>query len=314
MSTALSNRPVRAVLAVLALLVAALGATLAVSSAPAGALDEPVDIRVEMDLPYCCDASGPVVFEVQDVVPGAGVELDGATHLVANPSGWVGTLSVDIDPDAQTIRVFSDDPADFQTATVTITSTTLASITLVSDDLWAGSTAMALTGASVTGGVATIAWSTADDDTQAYDATGQAVFSYELAQPAAELAVSPASGTVGEPVTISGTGCVGGEVAVAVSLDGEELATIAVTPDAEGVWSDELDTSALAAGTYVVAATCTGGQTPIEYEPVTFVLAAAPTTTTTTAPTTTTTPTTPTTTPAPARPAQAVTGSPSYTG
>lgn len=122
----------------------------------------PVTIRVELDL-HQEDADGPLVQQVENVTPGDQVELTSA-DIIDNPSGWCGTLLVDIDPDTSTVRVstgqvpidpeeatplltspvtelqsgYEWDDCDFETAKVTVTGGELETFTLVSDDLWRG--------------------------------------------------------------------------------------------------------------------------------------------------------------------------------
>lgn len=116
-------------------------ATLGVlASAPATALEGTVSIRAELDLPDI--GTGPLVYEVNDVVVGDGPELVGvsdgdAANSVSNPSSWCGDLTVDIDPVAQTITVMAGaDPCDFQTLVVTVTSDEFTEVSLVSDALF----------------------------------------------------------------------------------------------------------------------------------------------------------------------------------
>jgi len=227
-------------------------ASLIATASPADALEELVDIRVELDLPYCCDDEGPVVFEVMRVAPGDGPELTGA-DLVENPSDWCGSLEVDIDPDAQTITIDSDDVCDFQTAVVTITSATIVSIELVSDDLWQGSTDMALVESSVAGGVTTIAWSTDETSDDSYNSDGEAVFTYESAAPELDL---PASATVGDDVTIAGNLCRGDEVSVTILDDGTEVLTDSVAPGDDGSWELIVSTTDLDPAELTVVADC----------------------------------------------------------
>src|SRR5437899_7653139 len=111
------------------------GAFLATSSTSGAVTLDKVDVRVELDLPYCCNDQGPAIWVANGVTPGPGVELNN-TNLVANPSGWCGSLQVDIDPDAQTITVSPDEVCDFETAVVTISTSEIASITNTSDNLW----------------------------------------------------------------------------------------------------------------------------------------------------------------------------------
>ena len=106
-------------------------------AAPALAADAGnVDIRVELD--YLGDegspSDGPAVFEVTNVTIGAGPELTGA-NLTENPSGWCGSVIVDVDPDAKTITVSPDDDCNFTDVKLVITSPEFGAVTLVSDEL-----------------------------------------------------------------------------------------------------------------------------------------------------------------------------------
>lgn len=164
-------------------------------------------------------------------------------------------------------------------------------------------------------------------------------FTAALATPVAAgqplyFTVSPATATVGEPVTVaSEVNCFGGG-------DNDVTALVQVFDDADPDtavyeasisledsldWSVTFDTSTLPAGNYTVKARCEYGQDYFNnYQSETLVLTAAPveTTTTTEMETTTTTGEMTTTTDAPdvvatqtdATPATAVAGSPSYTG
>lgn len=96
-----------------------------------------VDIRVELDLvhgngdPY---GSGPAVFEVTNAAITDGPELTGA-NLVDNPSGWCGSLQVDVDPAAKTITVSPDHSCDFTDVKLWVSSPEFGSVILVSDEL-----------------------------------------------------------------------------------------------------------------------------------------------------------------------------------
>src|SRR6476646_11866850 len=109
-----------------------LGSAASASGAKASAK---VDITVSLDLPNGSGSTGPKVFERDNVTPGPGVELD-ATDLKSNPSDWCGSLSVDIDPNAEHITVAPDEPCDFQTAEVTITGGGYTGLSVLSDTLW----------------------------------------------------------------------------------------------------------------------------------------------------------------------------------
>lgn len=124
----------------LAVLAVSTVGVLGVSTLPPVALDAAemgaVTIRVELDVPHgTVPSAGPKVQQVTDVSPGSGFELTGA-DTIANPSGWSGSLAVDIDPEAETVIVTADGYGDFQTATVRISGAEFASFTLVMDGLW----------------------------------------------------------------------------------------------------------------------------------------------------------------------------------
>lgn len=118
-----------------------LGGSLAVAgfiTTPALAADAGhVDIRVELDLVYedgSPYSSGPAVFEVVNAPIGDGPELT-AANLIGNPSGWCGSLQVDVDPATQTITVSPDHVCNFTDVRVWVSSPDFTSMTLVSDEL-----------------------------------------------------------------------------------------------------------------------------------------------------------------------------------
>lgn len=139
-----------------------LGAT---AGADAGAwTGGPVTIRVELDLPESSNSNGPLVEQVTNVTPGDQVELT-SHDVVDNPSGWCGTLQVDIDPTTHTVTVatgqkwdgegtpgpivapidqlspgYSWDGCDFETAKVAITGGGFEGFEMVSDNLWESGT------------------------------------------------------------------------------------------------------------------------------------------------------------------------------
>lgn len=122
-----------ALLAVFALV----GAMFAVNG-PAGAADPLiVDIRVELNI---IDDDGgeyaPRVFEVTGVEAKAGqIELSEADEI-SNPEEWCGSVTVDIDPEAGTITIATEEDCDFHIARVIITSDQIDAVEVVSDDLW----------------------------------------------------------------------------------------------------------------------------------------------------------------------------------
>lgn len=215
----------------------------------------PVTIRVELDLPGS-ESAGPLVQQVENVVPGPGIELT-SDDVVSNPSEWQGSVQVDIDPEAHTVTVATgqkaeDEPKDkatrsiddlepgmvwdddfFETATVTITGANFESFTNVSDDLWVhydelvkaqrSIPQMPLT-TSLVDGVATAAWETEPGDSQTLGQPGVAVFAYTLAEPVTTTA--PATTT---PATMAPT------TSVAVAATQAQAATpTAATPSYTG--------------------------------------------------------------------------------
>lgn len=149
-------------------------ALLLVGTVPATALENPIDIRVEMDLPDIGD--GPLVLEVLGVTPGDGPELTGA-NVIANPSDWFGTLRVDVDPVAETVTIDSDDVADFELVTVRITSTEIANLRVLSNTLgWDRGSGLELSYVA-DGTGATLTWVT-DTPNESYNLDGSAVFTW----------------------------------------------------------------------------------------------------------------------------------------
>ena len=124
-------------------------------------LPQTVSITVELDLPEG-GSDGPVVYQVTDVPVGDGPELTGA-DLIANPSGWCGSLAVDVDNVARTITMTPDEVCNFETATVEVVGEGIDTLTTISDELWTTDEegcVMNLVQASATVGVATIGWTT----------------------------------------------------------------------------------------------------------------------------------------------------------
>lgn len=151
-------------------------ALLLVGTVPATALENPIDIRVEMDLPTSTRTKGPAVFLVQGVTPGAGPELTGA-DLVANPSNWLGDVNVDVDPAARTITVNSPDDMDFGSVSVRITSQEFRDVVLVSDTYGKGADAEFALSYTTDATGATFTWLSDTPGEYPYT-TGSAVFSY----------------------------------------------------------------------------------------------------------------------------------------
>jgi len=176
-----------------------------------------VSIRVSMDLPNPAGNShGPIVYQVTDVPVTSGPELTKA-NLVSNPSGWGGSVTVDVDNTTHHITVATEDSNTFQTATVTVTSPGLGAITLVSDNLWEPESGSRVQGGldatttttaaplmpltySTTGDTATIAWtSTPPDVSFRLRPSGAAVFSFTPPEPTTTTTTAPASTTTTAP-------------------------------------------------------------------------------------------------------------------
>ncbi|WP_436793598.1 thrombospondin type 3 repeat-containing protein [Actinospongicola halichondriae] len=159
----------------------ALAAGLLIGMPDAGAISDPVDIRVEHDLPAPSEESdGPRVLEVTGVTAGPGPEITIADEI-ENPSGWGGNVLVDIDPTAQTITVEVEDQNCYGSTLVLITADEIGSVTTVSDAIYESGQDIALT-TGVSGGVVTLSWLHGPTDTcPDYDVEGsQSVFSYTL--------------------------------------------------------------------------------------------------------------------------------------
>jgi hypothetical protein len=183
--------PTRAfgVTAVAGLAAVVLPVTVGVPAGSAEPVPQTVSIRVELDLPYVGYSDGPKVFEVTDVPVGDGPELTGADEI-ADPSGWRGSLTVDIDNVDQTITIAPEEPFDFQTASVVVEGEGIDSLDVVSDTLWEpyGDCEMELVEADADDGVADIFWEINDADCDPGDSVdmnpeGAAVFSYGSATP-----------------------------------------------------------------------------------------------------------------------------------
>lgn len=261
----------------------ATGALLTQSSLPAGALDNPVDIRVEHDL--IPGDSGPRVLEVTGVTAGAGPEITVADE-VDNPSDWGGNVLVDIDPDAQTITVEVEDQNCYDIVQVEITTDEIASIQTVSDELWdpdpATNPVIPALSTSVSGGVVTLVWNTDGTDCPDLNAVGsQAVFTYaEVAVLAPTASLAPSSVQAGTPVVVTGTGCTNSPVLATIGPEGGTPTVNDVEQvigAADGTWSFEIDTTGLAAGTYSVATRCVlADGAGFSYDPLTFAVTVQP--------------------------------------
>lgn len=170
-----------------------------------------LDISVSLDIPTGHGSSGPVTFVRTGVAPGAGVELD-HTAVDANPSAWVGSLTVDVDPAGRRITVRSDASGDFQSAALAVRGLGATGLTVVSDSLWvspstdldpalapasAVGATMQRTGAAVTAaGDVEVTWhvTPADDaGTIELNPHGEAVFAYTV--PAATSTTAAGSAT-----------------------------------------------------------------------------------------------------------------------
>lgn len=80
------------------------------------------DFRTESDLPYCCEAGGPLVYENLEATVGAGAELTSA-NFVENPSNWGGgVVHMDLDATTNILALDSQDDWDFQTFDAWITN------------------------------------------------------------------------------------------------------------------------------------------------------------------------------------------------
>jgi hypothetical protein len=144
-------------------------------------------------------AEGPVVFQVTDVPVGDGPELTGA-NLVSNPSGWEGSVTVDVSNSDHTVTIATEDSDVFETATVTTAGR--GTVSLVSDNLWTSERPSALTqGGPVDDttttlaatmplslnsdpGTATMAWTSSEPGTSwNLTANSAAVFAFAVTQP-----------------------------------------------------------------------------------------------------------------------------------
>jgi hypothetical protein len=248
----------------------AAGAALVGVATPSAAITTPVDINVSLNL-----SGAPRVFEVTGVVPGPGAELTEANEI-SNPNSWCGAVEVDIDPDADTISLIAaDSDCFFESATVTVTTSELEGVTVVSDTLFQNADPV---DASVAGGVLTASFSGPGSITVNAGAGGMTVFSYA---PAAEptVALAPSEVEAGDPVMVTGTGCVNSPVLVTYGPEGGDPIVVEdeVIGDADGNWAYELDTTGLEPGTYDVTSRCVlaDGQ-GFDYDPLSFVVSAEP--------------------------------------
>ena len=123
-------------------------------------------------------SSGPREFASTATV-GAGVELD-ITHETANPGSYSGAVSVDIDPDANTITVtWIENSECYGYIEVTITSAEMNAVSLVSDGLFDAAPPSAAVVSDGADGTVSLLWGS-KSDSGCYDGTlgNTAVFSY----------------------------------------------------------------------------------------------------------------------------------------
>lgn len=173
-------------------------------------LPQTVSIRVELDLPSCCD--GPRVFEVVDVPVGPGPELT-AANQVANPSNYCGALNVDVDNVAQTVTITPDTSqtcSNFETAKVIVEGEGIDTLTLVSDTLWLDQPEacdMNLLPIGTQDGAVTINWATTPIGGEEWCTTdmnfdgGAAVFSYQQSAPTTSTTATSTTTTTEAPTT-----------------------------------------------------------------------------------------------------------------
>jgi hypothetical protein len=213
----------RAILPALAMIVVPLLPAASATAAPVELTT--VSITVSMDLPSSSRPSeGPIVYQVTDVPVADGPELTGA-DLVSNPSGWGGSVTVDVDADAGTVTVATEDSNSFETADVTISGPGLGPLTLVSDDLWVPED---VKGASVNGasaiqgqagmplvigvgsdGVSTLSWSsTVAGVYWELDPGGAAVFSIGQVAPSTTTTTTAPTTTAAPTTTTAGPAAV----------------------------------------------------------------------------------------------------------
>ena len=232
-----------------------IGATLLIGGSPASAITTPVDITVDLTF------SGEIrPFAVSGVVPGPGVELTEDDELPSE-ANLCGAVEVDIDPDADTITLIAaNGTCLYDVAVITITTTEdFSALTLLGDDTLfldgpEPTIELTATGATITYDGGEASFSTNDDG----EVPGTAVFSYAVAAPEPEAALTPAAVQAGDPVTVSGTGCTNSPVLVTVSPEGGDpiVTEDEVLGDADGDWAYEVDTTDLTPGAYVVESRC----------------------------------------------------------
>src|SRR5699024_2472485 len=146
-----------------------------------------VDIRVELGIPHFSDETK--VFEVLGVVPGCDTEHT-ATDIAENPYIYRGLVEVVIDPDAQTITnsgAREENVSNFTTVDLRISTSEIASVNLISDELFQASAPAITPTIDVDSSGVKINWTQESSD---YHITGSAVFSYEFLPPPPSLVVS----------------------------------------------------------------------------------------------------------------------------
>mgnify|MGYP000898440427 CR=1 FL=1 len=184
------------------------------AASPAVNAASTVDIHVSI-LWKSFDAANPRLFDVAGVTPGAGFELTMANQT-SNPRPITGAVKVDLDPVAKTITVEMEESDCMNHVDIAITSTEIASLTQLSDNLWTNPNPEKMAGAatSVTGGVAHITWDAVNEDDciEGMSVGQQAVFSYS-----SEATAIPATGSNGT-LALWGVGLLAaGTVTVAAS-------------------------------------------------------------------------------------------------
>jgi hypothetical protein len=252
-----SEVPVRRCLVPFVAVLLAVPALVLVSASPSAALDEPIDVRAEHDRPQ---SFGPKVLLRTGVTAGPGVELDAGDHW-ENPTEFEGNVMVDIDPDARTITVSTEQVDCYETVLVQITTDEIEAITNVSDTLFGGANVRT---EDVSGGVISILWNT-DASCEDLAQGGEAVFIWGAPEPppppppgpsVGTATLSPASVPVGDPVVVRGDECHSGVVLFDVVPRGGTLQDLVysaeVQTSADGTWEHTIDTTGWDPGDYDV--------------------------------------------------------------